>query len=77
MTTAAIQKKIYQAIKTIDDIDFLTNIQQLVYDKSSRGSVEISNEEWKEIEERSQRAKKNIKNLKSWKAIKRSIASHK
>ena len=77
MTTSAIQKKIYQAIKTIDDIDFLTNIQQLVYDKSSRGTVEISTDEWKEIEERSQRAKKNLKNLKSWKAVRKSIASNK
>ena len=77
MTTAAIQKKIYQAIKSIDDLDFLTNIQQLVYDKAGRGALNISNEDWNEVNERSQKAKKNLKNLKSWKTIKKNISSSK
>ncbi len=77
MTTAAIQKKIYQAIKTIDDIDFLKNIHQLVFDKASRGNIEIGNEEWNTIETRSQRAKKNLKNLKSWKTVKKNVLASK
>ncbi len=77
MITTAIQKKIYQAIKNIDDIDFLTNIQQLVYDKAGRGTINISDEDWNEVNERSQKAKKNIKNLKSWKIIRKNILSSK
>jgi hypothetical protein len=77
MTTAAIQKKIYEAIKGIDDMDFLTNIQQLVYDKAGRGTISISDEEWDEITHRSQKAKKNLKNLKSWKTIKKNLTSSK
>jgi hypothetical protein len=73
MTTAAIQKKIYEAIKTIDDIDFLTNIHQLVFDKASRGSLEMGVSEWKEVEKRAQRSKKNLKGLKSWKQVKKNI----
>jgi hypothetical protein len=53
MTTAAIQKKIYQAIKTIDDIHFLNNIHQLVYDKAARGTIDISNDEWEKGKSRS------------------------
>ena len=77
MTTTAIQKKIYQAIKNIDDLEFLKNIHELVFDKASRGSVEINNEEWNEIDSRSQRSKKNLKNLKSWKTVKKNVLASK
>ena len=75
MTTAAIQKKIYQTIKTIDDIDFLNNIHQIVNDKALRGNFNLSEVEWNEIEKRSERAKKNLKNLKSWKEVKKNVLS--
>jgi len=77
MTTAAIQKRIYEILKAIDDVDFLTTIEQLVHDKAGRGTLNISSSEWDEVNERSIRAKKNLKNLKSWKAVKKNILSAK
>lgn len=73
MTSTEIQKKIYQTIKTIDDINFLNNIHQIVYDKASRDSFQISEADWEEAEKRFERSKKNLKNLKTWKEVKKKI----
>ena len=75
MTTSAIQKQIYQTIKTIDDIVFLNNIHQLVSDKALRGSLQLTEEEWIETEQRSEKGKKNLKSLKTWKEVKKKILS--
>ena len=77
MTTALIQKKIYQTIKTIDDINFLNNIHQLVNDKAQRMPFSLSEAEWKEIDKRSKKAKKNYSKLKTWEAVKKEILSGK
>ena len=77
MTTASIQKRIYEILKAIDDVDFLTTIEQLVHDKAGRGALHISHSEWEKVNERSIRAKRNLKNLKSWKAVKKNILSSK
>ncbi len=37
----------------------------------------ICDEEWNEIDTRTQKAKKNLMNLKSWKAVKKNILDSK
>jgi len=77
MTTALIQKKIYQTIKTIDDIDFLNNIHQLVNDKAQRMAFSLSEDEWKEIDEISKKIKRDPKRLKPWEAVKKNLLARK
>ena len=75
MSTAALQNQIYQTLKSIDDIDFLKNINHLVNDKAQRAAINISEDEWKEIEEISKKIKKDPKRLRSWETVKKNILS--
>jgi hypothetical protein len=77
MTTAAIKKKISETIKSIDDVAFLNNIHQIIFDKASRTNITITDEDWDIIEARSRKAKKNVAKLKSWKEVKKNLLAKK